>query len=462
MNNSDNKVKKLEELKKEEEEEAIRDIKRKDRRNEIRKLQKIIELEQTKNKKDSNEILNKKRFDNDETYTWGELIMNENSFITVEETKEIWVYSAKHGFYIPNGDVYLMKLCANGGPRTNDPQVLRQLTMFIKGKSFKRLDDFTHPENLVNLKNGVLDMNNNKLLPKSPHYNFQNEINIVYNKNADCLTWEKTLKGMFKTPEDYERTQKWFGYHLFKENKEQVMHGFFGISGAGKSTMLHILVDLLGKENVTHFNLQDFNSRVNSYAVGRLYGKLANITFDMISTPIKSGVFETIKNLTSSDRINGRNIRESPFEFVPYAKLTFACNKLPDVSDHIIDTPEFKRRIILTQVVKKSDFVKNTNLYNDLLEELHSGGIFNWILEGRKKYLDDDGFNYDHDLVPEIWKEYMDSTYSSSNYTKTEYDYDNHTGVVFTYVKELQKKFEENQKNKKIDNENKVDKNQDN
>lgn len=378
-----------------------------------RKVEKEIELQQEEEARlrDKNEKLNKKRLDNDESYIWGELVIKENSFITVEETKEIWVYSKNHGYYTPNGEMYLLKLCADGGPRTNDPHILRQLTMFIMGKTGKKLDDFVHPEHLINLKNGVVDMIQDKLLPKGPEYNFQNVLSINYDKNADCPVWKKNIREMFKNDEDYRRTQKWFGYHLLAENKDQVMHGFVGPSGCGKSTMLHTLVDILGKENVTHFNLQDLNNRVNAYAIGRLYGKLANITFDMITTPIKDGTFEIIKNLTSCDRINARNIRESPFEFIPRAKLTFACNKLPYVADNIINKNEFKRRVMITEVVKKDNFVKDLELRNKYTEELYSGGIFNWILEGRKMYIEDKGFNYDHENIPTIWNNHTDDKY---------------------------------------------------
>jgi len=420
-NNDINKVKLLEDYKRQEEESLKKIIElkilhekekeiQKENRKEIRRLQKEVEKEQHENEKllEKNEKLNKKKFDNDETYTWGELIMRKNSFVTIEETKEIWVYSNQLGCYAPNGEMYLLKLCANGGARTNDPAVLRQLTMFIRGKSSKKLSDFIHPEHLMNLKNGVIDMKNDVLIPKSPEYNFQNILNITYNKDAICPIWKEFIRGMFESDEDYIRTQKWFGYHLLRENKEQVMCGFVGESGCGKGTMLHILTELLGKENVTHFNLQDFNVRVNSYALGMLYEKLANITFDMSTAPIKHGTFEIIKNLTSGDRISARNIREAPFVFVPRAKLTFACNNLPYITNDIINSEEFKRRMMITKVVKKENFKKDIELRDKLKNELYSGGIFNWILEGRRKYLHDNGFNYNHDQIPLMWNYHMD------------------------------------------------------
>jgi len=413
----------LEDYKKQEEENLRKEIeyrKEKERLKEekkrIVKAQKEIEKREHEREKIAqiNENLNKKRLDNEGVYKWSESIMEHFSFATINETKEIWVYSSDLGYYVPNGEMFLLKLCADGGPRTNDPYVLRQLTMFIMGKSPKSLSEFIHPEHLINLKNGVLDMENNILLSKNPDYNFQNMLNITYNKDAKCSRWEEFIRGMFETDEDYIRTQKWFGYHLLRENKEQIMHGFVGDSGCGKGTMLHILTELLGKDNVTHFNLQEFNVRINSYALGMLYEKLANVTFDMSSAPIRDGTFEIIKNLTSGDRINARNIREAPFVFIPRAKLTFACNKLPYVIDDIINSEEFKRRMMITKVIKKQDFKKDTELYQKLLPELYNGGIFNWMLEGRKKYFKDGGFNYDHEDIPNVWNMYVDVPYKKN------------------------------------------------
>jgi len=461
MENSNDidKIRKLDDCRKTEKENLLRSIeaaeKTKESRKLIRKLELSIEKEQHENEKllEKNEKLNKKRLDNDETYTWGELILRENSFVTVEETKEIWVYSKKLGYYVPNGEMYLLKLCADGGPRTNDTTVLNQIRMFIKGKTGKPLDEFVHPEHLINLKNGVLDMNKNELLPKSSEYYFQNSLNIIYNKNADCPIWKKTIREMFVHEEDYIRTQKWFGYHLLSENKDQVMHGFVGPSGCGKSTMLHTLVDLLGKENVTHFNLQDLNNRTNAYAIGRLYGKLANITFDMITTPIKDGMFELIKNLTSCDRINARNIREAPFEFIPRVKLTFACNKLPNVADNILYTSEFKRRLMITEVIKKKNFVKDLELKNKFLEELHKGGIFNWVLEGRKLYIEEKGFNYNHENIPIVWKVHIDDQYNGIDFdkVKTSIDDINETkDILIKYNNQMKEKLRKEQEALKV------------
>ncbi len=372
---------------------------------ELKKQQK--ELDALDTSSESNEKANKKRLDNAEVHTWGEFILRNNSFLTIDTTENIWSYSKKLGYFLPDGHIVLKKFCADGGPRTCDLHVLNQLNLLIQGKTFIKIEDFINPENLINLKNGVLNMDTLELIPKSPDYRFKNMLNISYNKNAKCPTWINTLKSMF-SEEDYIRNQKWFGYHLLRENKEQVGVGYYGVASSGKSTMLRILVDLLGVENVTHFNLQDFNSKFNSYSIGRLYGKLANINFDMDSSPIQN--IEMIKKIIAGDRMAARNIREAPFEFRFTGKVSFACNKFPPVRDRDLHSLEFKRRLMLIKVIKPSNFKKDIELYNKFSSELQSGGIFNWILEGRKMYLEDPkGFDYNHENTDKIWFKETDS-----------------------------------------------------
>jgi len=49
-----------------------------------------------------------------------------------------------------------------------------------------------------------------------------------------------------------------------------------------------------------------------------------------------------------------------------------------------------------------------------LLPELHNGGIFNWMLEGRRKYFEDQGFDYKHDDIPNTWNKFVDNPYKKN------------------------------------------------
>lgn len=340
----------------------------------------------------------------DEVANWGAQILESIPFVTIEDTGELWTYLGdKHGYYISRGEVFLKKQCATcGDNRACDPGVLRRLIMKIKGSSYKKRIEFIHPEGLINLKDGVFDLNQEKLLEHNHEYYFKGVLNVIYDKSAKCPVWEKSIRDMVVDEENYFKFQKWTGYHFVRGNIEQKALGLFGISKSGKSKSLMILRDLLGKENVTNFELQDF-TKSSSYSLGRLYGKLANISFDMSQMPIKD--ITVLKKLISGDPITARNIYEAPFELVNGAKITWACNKFPYIEDNILSSREFQRRILLieTRIGYESE---DKNIYNKYLSELHTGGIFNWMVEGYKLYKKE-GFK-DEDIYSK-WKDNMDT-----------------------------------------------------
>jgi len=392
-------------------------------------IEKDLEYAENSSKRSSDKVLNKL-----ETFALAERMLNltDYKFYTIrnkDNKKEMPMYKGELGYYVPFGETYIQQWCSKNF-RTSDKTVIDRLLTTIQGRTFIDRKDFTHPVNLINLSNGVFDLKSGKLLKHDSKYNFQGILGISYDKEAKCPKWENALKGMLPDDNDRIRTQKWFGYHFERENKEQIAHGYFGESGSGKSKILMILRDLLGEKNVTHFQLQDFDGRTSEYAIGRLYEKYANINFDMSTAPIKD--ISNFKMLTSGDGIQGRNIYESPFEFVNNAKLSWACNKLPIVSDRDINSPEFKRRIMLTKMIIGHEKV-DKDIYNKFKSEL--SGIFNWAIEGYNLYKEEDGFNFNHEKVPSIWRDNMHDNGILSNFdTLNKSDTDN-----ILYIIELEK-----------------------
>ncbi len=362
----------------------------------------------------------KERYNDEDIYKISNQILNLNNpkFITIRSgipQKEMFIYNEKLGYYIPDGSTFIDELCSNNFT-TSSKKFTEALKYRIQNKTLIFRNDFINPKHLINLKNGVYNLETNELLKHSSGYNFQGILEIEHNKNADCPVWKSTLEGMFLTPSDLLRTQKWFGYQFVRENREQIAHGYFGESGSGKSQILKIMRDLLGPKNVTNFNLQEF-SNPNMYALASLYGKYANINYDMSTSQLKN--MENFKMLTAGDPITGRNPYKEPFTFVNYAKLTWACNKLPKISDENINAPEIKRRMMLTEIVKgHKDEDIDKDIYYRFIKELP--GIFNWAVEGYRLYYKHNGFNYNHDEVPSIWKENMDSRYDEHE-TMTEF-----------------------------------------
>ncbi len=362
----------------------------------------------------------KERYSDEDIYKIARQILKLNNpkFVTIRSgipQKEMFIYDEKLGHYISDGGTFIDELCSNNFA-TSSKKFTEALKYRIQNKTLIFRDDFINPKHLINLKNGVYNLETDELLEHSSEYNFQGILEVEYNKDADCPVWKSTLEGMFLSQSDLLRTQKWFGYQFVRENREQIAHGYFGESGSGKSQILKIMRDLLGPKNVTNFNLQEF-SNPNMYALACLYGKYANINYDMSTSQLRD--ITNFKMITAGDPIPARNPYKEPFMFVNHAKLTWACNKLPKIPDENLNAPEIKRRIMLTKIVKgHRDEDIDKDIYYKFIKELP--GIFNWAVEGYRLYYKHNGFNYNHDEVPFLWKENMDSRYDEHE-TMTEF-----------------------------------------
>lgn len=350
-----------------------------------------------------------------EIFEWGKNIMQTIPIVTIRDTKDMWKYDNDKGKYISDGETYIQSIITNeetGGPRANTPDVMKKLLMKIQGDTFKNRDEFDNPMHLINMKNGVFDTREKRLIDHSAEYYFTYVLDIQYDPEAICPKFENNLRNMLTDEDDYITLQRWTGNHFWKSPREQKSLQLFGPSMSGKSeTYFNILADLVGHDNFCSHALQDFNNP-NTYATADLYCKLANICADMTSIPIQD--ISIFKQLTGNDYVNARPIYGEPFKFKNYAKIDIGCNRLPYVQDEILEDSAFARRImpIETKIGYK---VSNKDIYFELRKELP--GIFNWAIRGLEDLLEEDTFSYKKDAVS-LWRENMDMTYAPKKKAK--------------------------------------------
>ncbi|MEM1687000.1 MAG: phage/plasmid primase, P4 family [Zestosphaera sp.] len=155
-----------------------------------------------------------------------------------------------------------------------------------------------------------------------------------------------------KRPEDSENDTlrrvvlllEGIGYTLYPH--EYPLHRAFlliGDGSNGKSTYLRLIESILSRENIASVNLTQLDPSVNRFAAADLYGKLANIS----SEPIR-GVFDPtlFKQLTGEDAIRIERKFKDAFVAKNYAKMFFAANELPKITE---DTYAFWRRWIVIE-----------------------------------------------------------------------------------------------------------------
>ena len=130
-------------------------------------------------------------------------------------------------------------------------------------------------------------------------------------------------------------------------------------SGAnGKSTLIRYVRELFGEQNASSESIKDLVS--NRFSTAVLWHKMVNSAADISAKYIEDK--DILKNLSGGDSLRAEFKGQDPFSFYSYAKLLFACNRLPQVSQydeafarrmHIIDCPlELKGQALVDFALK--------------------------------------------------------------------------------------------------------------
>jgi P4 family phage/plasmid primase-like protien len=255
---------------------------------------------------------------------------------------------------------------------------------FIKGESYENVHE---TPTLIALKNGVLNVESQQLVEKSPGYFIVSKLPVSYDTSADCPAIKKFLVEVFGETQ-LVALQEALGYTLHKEPLFEKAFMLIGDGANGKSTFLNLLQAFLGRENFSNVALQDLC--IDRFASANLYGKMANISADLPKTAIStSGRF---KMLTGRDMIYAQFKFKPAFQFLNTAKMWFSCNEFPQTTE---DTLAYVRRwkIFNCGAVFLGDKA-DPKILDKLTTETELSGLLNWVLEGLKRLLENGRFSF--------------------------------------------------------------------
>jgi len=231
--------------------------------------------------------------------------------------------------------------------------------------------------NLVNLNNGIFDIEKNELLSHSKEYLFTTKLKFDYKKDAKCPAIMKFLTEVH-TPDDIPLMQELFGYCLYPT---YIYHNIFfliGLGRNGKGTELNLLTAFIGKENVASNSIVELYD--DPYALADLFGKLANICGEIGNAPIKT---EILKKLSGMDNIRGQHKYEHSFDFTNFAKLIYASNEPPPIYDRSVG---IWNRLIFIDFQNTFEGEKcDAHLIDKLITQEELSGLFNWAIEGLQR-----------------------------------------------------------------------------
>lgn len=247
-----------------------------------------------------------------------------------------------------------------------------------------RADRYTREVNtnqyLINLENGLFNAQTWELQPHDPKILSTIRIGGSYDPTAKCPLFMKYLSEVLPESE-HPLIQEILGYFIVPITKAQKCFVLQGKADSGKSTLLHVVQEVLlrGTENVANLSWNQMSER---FGTAQLYGKMANLFADLPSEKIKST--SVFKAITGEDNISGQHKFRTMFSFKPFSRLLFSCQDPPqnpyDNSDGF-----YRRLIIITFDHAIQEHKKDTDLKEKLMDE--QDGILLWALEGLKRLM---------------------------------------------------------------------------
>lgn len=253
----------------------------------------------------------------------------------------------------------------------------------IDGRTFDEEDENPNP-NVLNFKNGLLDISTYILYQHSPDYLSTSQIPVMFSQNATCPRWRQFIDEITcEDPEQGKLLQQIAGYCLTTDTSFSKAFIFFGMGANGKSLFTRILTKIVGRDNVSNINLSTITRQ---FGVTGLIGKKLNLIDEISGNYFESNV---IKGVISGERMAAEiKYRPEPLEFTPSVKLVFSVNELPKIND---TTPGLYRRFCIVPFDRSFEKAPDLNLETKLTAELP--GILNWAIEGLKSLRADGQFN---------------------------------------------------------------------
>ena len=212
------------------------------------------------------------------------------------------------------------------------PTVSTDISKFLRG--FIPVKKTSQNKYIISFNGKVMDVVEDKEVKLDGN---EMMMNIIPHNLIDKELFETTHKENYKFINDM--FDKWtkkdatfkkqmlqaIGTTMFKHMKREKAYFLLGSGSNGKSWFLELLIGLLGVENISLEDLKDLSA--NKFSGANLYGKIANINFDISADVIHDTAL--FKKITSGDMISAEYKGRDSFIFSPYATQWYGTNNIP-------------------------------------------------------------------------------------------------------------------------------------
>ena len=201
-----------------------------------------------------------------------------------------------------------------------------------------------HPESWINCRNGMLDLRTMELHAHDPELYSMNQVPHAFDPDyavpEDSFTAE-FLREIIPDDEDREMFLEYAGYCLSTYTGFQKYLILTGPGGVGKSVLLDMIEQIVGRVNTSALAMQRISERFQSRF---LQGKLLNVFADLSSKSMEDT--SILKMVLGEDDVSAEIKGGKSYKFKPYCKLLFSANRIP-VSRDEQSNAYYRRMMIL-------------------------------------------------------------------------------------------------------------------
>jgi P4 family phage/plasmid primase-like protien len=257
----------------------------------------------------------------------------------------------------------------------------------VKSNNGREANFFDTPESLINLENGVLNVETGELHAHSKEFGFLYCLDYGYDPKATCPTWDLLMKNLTGNKQHMiDVLEEFLGYMVsgmeYRYNRILVLAGD---GNNGKTTVLNCMKKIIGEKNFSAVSAKKFPDRFTPVA---FYGKLANFAEEASKEAFKET--DVIKALTGDSDLEVERKFENSFKFRNRAKLVMTYNEVPYLSDR--SEGMMRRLLIMPFDVNLTE--EKDKLIPDVYKkiQLELPGILNRALAGLARLKANDGF----------------------------------------------------------------------
>lgn len=240
-----------------------------------------------------------------------------------------------------------------------------------------QIDELNPNPELINVKNGMLNLRTFKLTKHHPKCYSSIQLPISYNPDATCPRFEQFLDEIFDgDPELKLLIPEIMGYCLTRDRQLQKAFIFHGGGANGKSVLAEVMRQVAGKQNVSNVPLAKLSER---FGLQDLPNKTLNISTENEFVD-KHFNTQNFKAITGGDTVNVEQKYRDSYSAELYCKLVILVNSLPRTSDY---SHGYYRRLVIIPFNRVFKEDADPDLLSRLMDELE--GILVLALKGYRR-----------------------------------------------------------------------------